>query len=49
VYVSTVIEVGEHAAAFAVVERATWLGSPTKRLRTRTQEIEEGRDRRRVA
>jgi hypothetical protein len=44
-----VVVVGTHAAAFAEVENATWLGSPTKRLRTRTHEIEVGRVRRKVA
>jgi hypothetical protein len=41
--------VGEHAAAFAVDESAIWLGIPTKSERTKTHEIEVGRDLRTVA
>jgi uracil-DNA glycosylase len=44
-----VVVVGEHAAAFAVEESATCPGNPAKSVRTKIQEIEEGRDRRRVA
>ena len=41
--------VGEHAAAFAVEESATWLGIATKSESTKTQEIEVGRNLRRIA
>ena len=41
--------VGEHAAALATEESATWLGIATKSESTKTHEIEVGRDLRRVA
>ena len=47
--VLAVVIVGEHSAAFAVEESATWLGIATKSESTKTHEIEVGRDLRRVA
>ncbi|CAB4331654.1 unannotated protein [freshwater metagenome] len=44
VYAPLVEEVGAQAAALATLESATWLGSPTKSVRTNTHEIVDGKD-----